>query len=94
MADLLAQTTDDAQRLLERISNVSKRKDRRVQGVVDIGHLVTLSVDYERFGGESGPLQLGEVGTVLGSEDDGENIRFASLVDDDQLVFSRFQPCC
>jgi hypothetical protein len=75
--DIITQTSDDAQRLLERITKLNSKRERSStqQGCYCAGYLVMLSADHDRFGGESGPLKLGETGTVIGNEGE-EKLRF------------------
>jgi hypothetical protein len=75
-SDIIAQTTADAQRLFDRVSNASKKKQKSIQSSADVGYLVTLSIDHERFGGGSGPLSVGETATIVRSED-GESLRLS-----------------
>jgi hypothetical protein len=75
--EIITQTSENAQRLLERITKLASRRKRSLtqHGCPCAGYLVSLSADHDRFGGELGPLKLGETGTVIGNEGD-DKLRF------------------
>ena len=76
-SDFIAQTMENSERLLERLLVSSKKRQIAVRTGSDIGYSVVLSADFERFGGGSGPLIVGETATVVANEED-EKIRQVS----------------
>jgi hypothetical protein len=78
--EILTQTSENAQRLLERITKLASKRERSStqEACHCAGYLVTLSADHDRFGGELGPLKLGETGTVVGNEGE-DKLRFKLL---------------
>jgi hypothetical protein len=87
--EIISQTSENAQRLLDRTTKLASKRERssKQQACRCAGYLVTLSADYDKFGGELGPLKLGETGTIIGSEGE-EKLRFESMFRSLVILFS------